>query len=166
MEQSCPRVGQFLFFFYYGIYTTVYEDGWIMDKRLTAGSRGSTVSWIIYYYLVWCKRKILFLGENLWSFTGQRTDCAGPAASTNYLYFYSKIFVCLAQAHMSSSVRPVIFASRLTQSWYYFKRSYFYLFFYSFSCPIFYPDIDKFLPLSFKRWTNKIIVITFALLKK
>ena len=37
-------------------------------------SGGRIISWIIYCWLVWCERKILFPAGNLQSFTSKRTD--------------------------------------------------------------------------------------------
>ena len=46
-------------------------------------SGGRIVSWIIYYWLVWCERKILFPAGNLRSFTSKRTGYGGIKTSSN-----------------------------------------------------------------------------------
>jgi len=47
-----------------------------------ACSGGRIVSWIIYCWLVWCERKILFSAGNLRSFTSKRT-CWWPLRLTS-----------------------------------------------------------------------------------
>jgi len=46
-------------------------------------SEDRIVSWIIYYWLVWCERKTLFPARNLRSFTSKRTGYGGIKTSSN-----------------------------------------------------------------------------------
>ena len=62
----------------------------------TACSGCRIVSWIIYCWLVWYKRKTLFPAGNLRSFTSKRTGCHGPALQcrTHHMYGNSWIPSC------------------------------------------------------------------------
>ena len=56
----------------------------------TACSGGRIVSWIIYCWLIWCERKILFPAGNLRSFTSKRTCSYSLAFGIHYeLYSFN-----------------------------------------------------------------------------
>jgi len=60
-------------------------------EKLTwpACSGGRIVSWIIYCWLVWCERKILFLTRNLRSFTSKRTCRHGKVFPERFLSLFN-----------------------------------------------------------------------------